>query len=105
MLFWFFIIGVVFACILLAIGFSQNSFPMAYMAMFAFLVLGLFMFNSGIEIQTGNTVVEDGSTTTISDVYTTYMPADEIILSLIGNFFIYGSVIGLVMATFLSFKQ
>lgn len=98
-----FVIGVLFAAILLFLGSSQQSFPMVYLSMFVFLLLGLFLMSEGLSIQTGTAEVPLGSHnfTMTYDVLTT---ANEPIVSVLANVFFYIPLAGLLLSTFFALR-
>lgn len=91
------ILGVIFASLVLWLGNSQQSFPLAYFAMFSFWVVGIMMMNSGVDIQTGNNIVTSGLTTTVTDTYTNYSMSNNWVVNLVASFLFYFPIIGTLL--------
>ena len=93
-----FIIIMLFGLILFYVGLTQESFPAAYLSMFVFMIIGLFLLSEGLSIETGSLINTTATLTTVDATYTTYTAANNIFVSLLGNFFFYGAF-GLTLLT------
>jgi len=104
MIFLIFMVGVLFAGIALLLGLTQGSFGFAYLGMFAFLLLGLFIMSEGIAIDDG--IEEDpfGSHTFIT-VYETHTTANDPIVNIIANTFFYIPLAGVLLTTFIALRN
>jgi hypothetical protein len=100
-----FIIGIIFGGILIVIAGTQDSFPAAYLGVAIFLIIGLALFQTGLEMPTGTDVVPDGGGYDITDSYTTYYPDSDWVVGLIGYTFLLGGIVGMLMTTFYAFKS
>ena len=100
-----FIICVLIGAIFLYLGYSQYSFPMMYLGMFVFLVLGMFIFSEGIDIETGTHLVPqpDGSDIA-SVVYTTYTTSNSFVINIIANVFFYIPFVGILLSVFFALR-
>lgn len=98
-----FLIGVIFGAICLYIGYSQQSFPMAYLGMFIFLILGLFLMQDGLSIKTGTAEVPVGSHNFI-DTYTIHTTANDQILNVIASTFFYIPIAGVLLSTLFTLR-
>ena len=103
MLMLMFILAVLFGTICLYIGYSQASFPMAYLGMFVFLVIGLFVLNQGIDIDNGMQEVPIGSHNFVT-AYETHTAANDPIVSILGNVFFYLPMAGVLLSTFFALR-
>jgi len=103
MIFELFLIGVVFGAICLFLGYSQQSFPFAYLGMFIFLVLGLFLMQEGLAMQSGTVETPFGSHNFIN-VYTTYTTTNNSIVGVIAATFFYIPFAGIVLSTLLTLR-
>jgi len=103
MIFLMFVLAVIFGAICLFIGYSQGSFPMAYLGMFAFLMLGLFMFSEGIDIDNGIQESPVGSHNFIT-VYETHTTESDPIINIIANTFFYIPMAGVLLSTFFALR-
>ena len=100
-----FAIGVIFGSILLFLGARQESFPMVYLSMFMFLIIGLFLMSDGLTLLSGQTVTSDGvGGFAIVDVLTTHTTANDPMISILANVFFYIPLVGLLMSTFFALK-
>lgn len=100
-----FIIGVIFGAIMLFLGARQESFPMVYLSMFIFLIIGLFLMSDGLTLLSGQTVVSDGSGGfIIADVLTVHTTLNDPMVNIIANVFFYIPLVGLLMSTFFALK-
>jgi len=103
MIFLIFILAVIFGAICLFIGYSQASFPMAYLGMFVFLVIGLFMFSEGIDIDNGIQEIPIGSHTFVT-VYETHTTTNDPIINILANTFFYIPIAGVLLSTFFALR-
>lgn len=99
-----FIIMVIFGLILFAVGISQESFPMAYLSMFVFILLGLFLLSDGLDITTGQNISGTTAPITVTDIYTTYTAANNVFIALLGYFFFYGALGATLLTTYFAFS-
>ena len=106
MLLIFFIIGVVLAAILLILGVKHYSFPMVYLSMFIFLLIGLFLLGEGIELETGTRMIPqpDGSTL-VEPIYTAFTTNNNFIILIIANTFFYIPFAGILLSIFFALKH
>ena len=93
--------GVLFGAILLFLGGKQESFPMVYLSMFVFLVLGLFLMSEGLDIATGATIVGHTSST----IYTAYTVANNSIIAIFAWTFFLIPLAGLLLSTLFAVKN
>lgn len=98
-----FILAVIFGAICLYIGYSQASFPMAYLGMFVFLVIGLMILSEGIEIESGTQEIPLGSHNFVT-TYETYTTANDSIVGILGNAFFYIPFVGVLLSTFFALR-
>jgi len=103
MIFLIFLIAVIFGGICLFIGYTQASFPMAYLGMFAFLMLGLFIFSEGIDIDNGIEEIPLGSHSFIT-VYETHTTVNDPIVNILANTFFYIPLAGVLLSTFFALR-
>jgi len=95
------IIGVIF----LFLGYTQYSFPMMYLGMFVFLVLGLFVFSEGIDIESGTHLIPDGAGGNIANtLFTTYTTENSFVVNIIANTFFYIPFVGVLLSVFLALR-
>jgi hypothetical protein len=99
-----FLMGFAFATICLFLGYSQRSFGFAYLGMFGFLLLGLFLMNSGLDIETGMAEFPVGSRTFVS-TYENYNVQNEPVITLIANAFFYIPLAGILLTTFVALRE
>jgi len=97
-----FIIAIIFSSVLLIMG-LRGSFGLAYLSMFSFLLLGLFLMNSGLDIESGIREDPIGSHNFVT-VYETYTAANEPVINVISNTFIFLPFIGLLLSTFIALR-
>ena len=103
MIFLMFLLAIIFGGICLFLGYTQASFPMAYLGMFAFLMLGLFMLSDGIDIDNGIQEVPVGSHNFIT-VYDTHTTANDPVVSIIANTFFYIPIAGVLLSTLFTLR-
>jgi len=98
-----FILAIIFASIFIYLGYSQNSFGFAYLGMFSFLLLGMFMLSEGIQIDNG--IQEDpiGSGRFVT-VYESYTPENNFLVLTLANVFFYIPAIGMLLTTFVALR-
>jgi hypothetical protein len=104
MIFTIFMIGVAFMIIFLYLGFTQYSFPMAYLGFFVMLILGMFVMSEGIDFENGMRETSIGSHHFVT-VYETHTVQDDIIVSIIGNTFFYFPLAGILLTTFFALRR
>jgi len=93
--------------VFLFLGASQYSFPMMYLGMFIFLVLGLFIMSEGIDIESGASLIETpiGSGSFIStQLFTTYTTSNSFVVNIIANTFFYIPFVGVLLSVFLALR-
>lgn len=100
-----FFIGLAAMVVLLWLGYFKSGFAFAYVGMFIAILLGIFLFQTGLDIQTGTTVVASGEDFIISDAYTNHSVANDGLINLIANLFLYGGVVGIIMTTFIALRS
>ena len=99
----FFIIGVLFGGICLFLGATQYSFPMAYLGMFCFLVIGMILFSSGLQIDNGIQENPIGSGT-FTTIYLTHTTVTDPIVNILANTFFYIPIAGVLLSTFFALR-
>lgn len=108
MLLIFFIMAIILGAIFLFLGYTQTSFPMAYLGMFVFLVLGLFIMSEGLDIEQGSSLVEipagSGNFMTTTQ-YETHTMQNDPIVNIIGNTFFYIPFVGVLLSVFLTLRD
>ena len=103
MIFLVFLMAIIFGAICLFLGYSQASFPMAYLGMFVFLMIGLFVMSEGIDIDNGIQESPVGSHTFIT-VYETHTTAIDPMVSIIANAFFYIPFAGVLLSTLFALR-
>jgi len=107
MLLIFFIIGIILGAIFLYLGYTQYSFPMVYLGMFVFLVLGLFVFSEGIALEHGSSLLEipagSGNYTTVP-ILVTHTTANNFVVNIIANVFFYIPFVGVLLSVFFALR-
>jgi len=100
-----FIICIIIGAVFLFLGYSQNSFPMVYLGMFVFLVLGLFIFSEGLAIESGTHLTPDGAGGNIATaLYTTYTTETSFVINIIANVFFYIPFVGILLSVFFALR-
>jgi uncharacterized membrane protein len=94
-------IGVLFAVICLYLGYTQYSFPMTYLSMFIFLVLGMMLFSSGLELEDTIRQTSPGVWTTTYVVHTT---VNDPVVNVVANTFFYIPFAGLLLSVFFALR-
>lgn len=96
-----FAIGVLAGALFLYLGYTQYSFPLAYLGMFVFLILGLFLMSEGLQIDDAMVQTSPGIYTT---TYITHTTANDPIISILANTFFYIPIAGLLLSTFFALR-
>lgn len=99
-----FFAGCLFTFGILLLGAYKQSFAFVYLAMFLFIVLGLGLFQYGLELPTGESIISSGDDYTTTTIFTSYTPVNDWIINAMANIFFYGGVIGVLMATFFGLR-
>ena len=99
-----FIIGLLFTGICLFIGFGSGNFGLAYLGMFAMLLLGLFIMSDGIQMENGMAETPLGSHNFVT-VYEDHTTANDTIIALIANTFFYLPFAGILLTTYIALRQ
>ena len=99
-----FALAVLFGALFLYLGYAGNSFGFAYLGMFAFLVLGLFIFSEGLSIEIGMQEIPIGSHNFVTtyDIHTT---ANDPVINILANTFFYIPIAGLFLTTFIALRR
>lgn len=103
MLLIIFLIAIVFAAICLLLGVSNNSFPLVYLAFFVILIMGLLLFSGGLQLQSGIAETPPGSGTFLT-LYESHTAANDPVISLLANTFLYIPVAGILLTTFIAIR-
>jgi len=107
MLLIFFIICILIGTVFLYLGYSQYSFPMMYLGMFVFLILGLFLFSEGIAIEQGSTLMEippaSGNFTTLP-ILVTHTTGNNFVVNILANVFFYIPFVGVLLSVFFALR-
>jgi len=96
-------IGVVFMLLLLILGFGQGNFGLAYLGMFTMLLLGLFLFSSGLQLESGIQEFPLDSHTFIT-TYEDHTTVNDPIVNLLANTFFYLPLAGIFLTTFITLR-
>ena len=98
-----FLIAVLFAAGCLFLGYSQGSFGLAYLGMFAILLIGLFLFSNGLQIESGvaETPVGSGAYMTLYEDHTTI---NDPIINLLANTMLFIPIAGILLTTFVALR-
>jgi hypothetical protein len=94
-------LGVLFGAILLFIGSKQESFPMVYLSMFVFLILGLILMSDGLSIVTGSTMVGHTS----SNVYTIHTTLNDPLVNIFAWTFFLIPLAGILLSTLYTLRR
>ena len=97
-------IAVLFGAIFLYLGYSGNSFGMAYLGMFTFLVLGMFLYTEGLSIENGMMESPIGSHNFVT-TYSVHTTTSDNIVNLLAATFFYIPIAGLLLTTFLALRR
>jgi hypothetical protein len=103
MIFTIFLIAVLFGVVCLFLGYTQYSFPFAYLGMFVFLVLGIFLFSEGIDFDNGMQEVPFGSHNFVT-VYENHTTESDFVVSILANVFFYIPLAGVLLTTFFALR-
>ena len=107
MLLIFFVIAVIIGAIFLFLGYSQYSFPMMYLGMFVFLVLGLFLFSEGLQLDNGAILIESpagsGNYTTTT-LLVTHTTQNNFVVNILANVFFYIPFVGVLLSVFFALR-
>lgn len=108
MLFIFYILVFVFGVLCFYLANKNESFPLAYLGMFMFLLIGIIGLYEGVEMQTGsvtNSTITGNLTTDVLEYqYTTYTPANNLFVNALANIFFYAPIVGIIATTFFAVK-
>jgi len=97
-------IGMAFMLLMLLIGYSQGSFGFAYLGFFAMLLMGMFLFSSGLDIGTGAMEFPAGSHIFIT-VYENHTTVNDPIINLLANTMFYLPFAGILLTTYLALRR
>lgn len=100
-----FIIGIIAMLGFVYLGYTRQGFIFAYIGMFIAILLGISLFQSGLDLQTGTDVVAVGDNFTITDSYTNHSVTNDSLINLLANLFLYGGVVGVIMTTFITVRS
>ena len=103
MIFLMFLIGLVFMGICLFLGASQRSFAFVYLGFFIMLVMGLFVFSEGIDVENGIQESPVGSHNFVT-VYETHTTQNDFVINLIANTFFYLPLAGILLSTLVAIR-
>jgi hypothetical protein len=98
-----FLIAVLFAAGCLLLGYTQGSFGLAYLGMFALLLIGLFLFSNGLQIESGMAETPVGSGTFLT-LYENHTTVNDPVVSLLANTLFYIPIGGLLLTTFIALR-
>jgi len=103
MIFLIFIVGLLFIGICLFLGYGSGSFGLAYLGMFAMLLMGMMVMYEGIDIDDGIQESPVGSQIFIT-VWETHTIENDIMVSLIANTFFFIPIAGILLTTFITIR-
>lgn len=95
-----FLIVVIFGSIFFYVGITQESFPASYLAMFVFLILGLFLLSEGLSIPNGTVTTGTLPNITQTDTYLVLTASNNAFVALFGYFFFYGAFGATLLTTY-----
>ena len=95
-----FLIAMLFAAGFLFLGYTQYSFGLAYLGMFAILLIGLFLFSGGLQIESGVAETPLGSGLFLI-TYTNHTTQNDPIVNLLANTLFYIPLGGILLTTFI----
>ena len=98
-----FIIGMLFAAGMLFLGYSQYSFGLAYLGMFSILLIGLFLYSGGIQIESGVSETPIGSGTFMT-IYEDHTTSNDPIVNLLAATLFYIPIGGILLTTFIAVR-
>lgn len=99
MMIWIFVsfFGLIMALLFLSYFYDNiNESPIPFVKLFAWAFMFLFAvacLTTGIEYKTGATILDDGGTMTVTDVYTTYYNTTGFVLLAIMSAIAFGMVL------------
>ena len=96
-----FVIGVAFGVICLYLGYTQYSFPMAYLGMFIFMIMGMMLLSGGLQIQDA---LKETAPGTFTQTYVTHMPATDPVVNVVANTFFYIPIVGVFLSIFFALR-
>ena len=99
-----FILWILFTGIFLYLGYSGNSFGLAYLGMFSLLLLGLFLYSDGLDIDAGMMESPIGSHNFVT-TYETHTTSNDTIVNLLAATFFYIPIAGIFLTTFITLRQ
>ena len=99
-----FIIAILFAAGCLFLGYTQYSFGLAYLGMFALLLIGLFLFSNGLQIESGIAETPVGSGTFLT-LYENHTTANDPVINLLANTLFYIPIGGILLTTFVALRS
>ena len=97
-------LAVLFGAIFLYLGYGGNSFGFAYLGMFVFFVLGMFLFAEGLSIESGmqELPINSHNFVTTYDIHTTL---NDQIVNILANTFFYIPIAGFLLTTFIALRR
>ena len=98
-----FALAIIFGIITLYLGYTQVSFPMMYLGMFTFLLIGLFLYSEGLSVTTGTAEIPLGSHQFV-DTYTTYTTANNFVINILAATFFYIPIAGILLSTLITLR-
>jgi hypothetical protein len=98
-----FILVILFAAGMLFLGYTQYSFGLAYLGMFAILLTGLFLFSGGLQIESGVAETPLGSGTFLT-LYENHTTVNDPVVNLLANTLFYIPIGGILLTTFIAVR-
>jgi predicted esterase len=98
-----FAIGMIFTILCLILGYSQGSFGLAYLGMFSMLLMGLFLMNNGLSLESGIQELPVGSHNFIT-TYTVHTTVNDPMINLLANTLFYLPFAGILLTTYLALR-
>ena len=99
-----FFIAIVFMLLTLIIGYATGSFSLAYLGMFTMLLLGLFLFSDGLQIENGMQEIPVGSHTFVA-TYENYTTVNDSIVNILANTMFFLPFAGILLTTFIALRR
>lgn len=80
---------------------------MVYLGMFVFLVLGMFLFSEGIDLEAGSVLVETPKNSgyyITNTIYQTHTTSNNFVVNIIANTFFYIPFVGVLLSVFFALR-
>lgn len=101
----FYIAIVLLGVALLFVANTKESFPLAYLGMFVFLVIGLVLFNSGVSVPTGVSINDSTTPIIVTQTYTVYTVQNNSVVNTFASIFLYGGLVMIMASSLLALNR